>query len=423
MKRLVLAAAALCCSLAAGAQSFSLNSEKGIYAKGERVVVTLEGVSASATLNFHLNSLPEPFASIKVEPSDGVQTVLDTTYNECLSIRLALVPEGGKNPLCEQGFIVAPEECTTGYTAPKDMLRWWKKQIKAMRAEPSYVRVVPVPSPREYLSMFEVEIGGPDGIPVSGYMAYPTNADPASLPAIVYCHAAGDNHWTSATRELTARYAGRGDGCLVLDFNAHGMDNEREDEDYYTPLYRTTLKGYAERKPVSRDTYYFKNMVLRAQKAVDFICSNRLWDGNHLIVTGTSQGGYQSAFLAALDPRVSAACVEVPAGLDQGGPLQGRRGAWPQQVERYGREVCDPVLPYFDPALILKYSKAEFWCEIGLFDQACPPRCVFAAMNQLTTPVQIITSQRTHWRNKATPEWNRMVDMSRDVFFERKLKD
>jgi cephalosporin-C deacetylase-like acetyl esterase len=65
------------------------------------------------------------------------------------------------------------------------------------------------------------------------------------------------------------------------------------------------------------------------------------------------------------------------------GALAGRRGGWPQPFENNeAKEEMKRVLPYFDDAMILKGSRAQIFCEVGLIDLTCPPASVLAALNQ-----------------------------------------
>ena len=259
-------------------------------------------------------------------------------------------------------------------------------------------------SPRKGIEVYSLEINCVGPRPVRGYIAFPEGARKKSLPAILLLKAASLTGGSSHIKDLIP-YAEM--GALVVDINAHGMKNEQPKE-YYAELFKDELKNYYSREPENRENYYFKWMFLRGIRTLDYICGHQLWDGKHLVVSGGSQGGAQSCFLAGIDRRVTAAAVTVPAMLDQGGSLQGRLSAWPKTMVRYP-ESSKKNSPYFDPALLLKNTKAEIWCEVGLFDLTCPAANIFAAMNQVKTPKTIITFQRNH-SFRTTPELRKVHD-------------
>jgi len=207
-------------------------------------------------------------------------------------------------------------------------------------------------------------------------------------------------------------------GALGMDLNAHGMLNDQP-KSYYDGLNQGELKGYSSREPLDKENYYFKWMFLRAQRAVDYLVQNPLWDGKHIIVTGGSQGGAQSCFLAAIDPRITAAVVTVPAMLDQGAKLQGRHNSWPSTMRNY-EESTIRNSPYFDPALLLKNTKADIWCEIGLYDLTCPAPNIFGALNQVSTEKAIITVQRSHIL-RGDKTWHKGIDDMKAEYFKKAM--
>ena len=50
--------------------------------------------------------------------------------------------------------------------------------------------------------------------------------------------------------------------------------------------------------------------------SLEFLAARPEWDGRTLVATGISMGGQQSLVTAALNPKVSAVVVHVPAGAD-----------------------------------------------------------------------------------------------------------
>jgi hypothetical protein len=162
-----------------------------------------------------------------------------------------------------------------------------------------------------------------------------------------------------------------------------GMLNGQTD-DYYRMLENGLLRDYFEHNAADRETYYFRGMYLRLLRAIDFMTQQPEWDGRRILVIGESQGGGQAVAAASLDPRVSAVVLNVPAMQDFGGTRVGRRGGWPHPIETHqdiSPAMLDATLPYFDGALLIRHSKAEVYCEIGLIDTTCPPSAVWSSLN------------------------------------------
>jgi cephalosporin-C deacetylase-like acetyl esterase len=119
-------------------------------------------------------------------------------------------------------------------------------------------------------------------------------------------------------------------------------------------------------------------------RAIEYMTQQPEWDGKRILVIGESQGGGQAVAAAGLDSRVSAIVLNVPAMQDLGGARAGRRSGWPQPIENHQNLTSaqlDATLPYFDGAQLIRHSKAEIYCEIGLIDTTCPPSAVWASLN------------------------------------------
>ena len=71
---------------------------------------------------------------------------------------------------------------------------------------------------------------------------------------------------------------------------------------------------------------------------------------------------------------------------DLGGARQGRLSGWPQPIENHqdlSSAQLDNTLPYFDGSQLIRHTKAEIFCEIGLIDTTCPPSAVFSSLNNV----------------------------------------
>jgi len=282
------------------------------------------------------------------------------------------------------GAGVAPLEIKPSLAAPADFDAFWSEQKKALAAVPVNPRVTTVKAPGAGVEAADVQLDSV-GAPVSGYYAQPAAAAPRSLPAILTVHGAGVKGSSLGTAAGWAR-----DGAIAMDINAHGLPNGQP-ADFYDQLAAGDLKDYRIRGRDSRDTVYFRGMLLRLIRAIDFLTSRGEWDGRTVVVFGSSQGGLQAIAAAGLDRRVSFFVAGVPAGNDHTGSLVNRIAGWPKFIPT-GEKPSAAVLaavPYYDGVNFAARAKAPGFFTVGFIDTTCPPSSVYAAYNALPTPKEI----------------------------------
>ena len=130
----------------------------------------------------------------------------------------------------------------------------------------------------------------------------------------------------------------------MLTVSAHSMELGR-DSSYYGGLMNSTLRDYPHAHNATRDTVYFREMVLRDIQAVRFMKQyfgengaderfRGLWNSKQqLILSGGSQGGFQSAAVAALE-RCSISTIRGFATS----AVAGQTGGWKAPL-------CQPTHP------------------------------------------------------------------------------
>ena len=433
-----------------------LNHPDGQYASGDTVIVSVNPVKEYPTpleVAVFENGVMTRKEKIGIVSSPRV--VFTDVRTGPVAVMLEFRPEGTfpeSTPMnlkpsedaIRIGYVINASAFEPGFQPPKDLKHYWGRQIRQLRAKKMTVRSKPVAINDDGIECFDVEVSALDTVPVRGYVARPKNATEGSLPIIIQLHAAGvSGDWCKAHVNAAVDMA-RG-GALAFDFNAHGMLNDAGD-DYYKTLENGPLKNYSYRPITSRNSYYFRNMILRAIRALDYITSDPLWDGKTIILLGESQGGAQAVALAGLDDRVTDVVINVPAMIGNGGYLLGRNDAWPWPMEYNGVETptssmldvdtgilteknarrAKKVAPYFDGASLMKGSKARFLVEIGLVDTTCPPSEVFSGLNGVAGEVQVISSPyRNHW-SANIPEpykawWNENIESFRQEYIKKIL--
>ena len=283
------------------------------------------------------------------------------------------------------GAAVSPLEIRPSAPVPDDFDAFWSAQKAALAAIPVDARLTPVKSPREGVEAFDLQAACV-GAPVSGYLARPTAAKPRSLPAILTVHGAGVGSSDLGTASGWAK-----EGALALDINAHGLPNGR-DKAFYEALAAGDLKNYRTRGRESRESIYFLGMFLRVIRALDVLAAQPEWDGRTLVVSGSSQGGFQALAAAGLDARVTFFGAGVPAGCDHTGALAGRIAGWPKFIPTAEKSPPPEVVKavrYFDAVNFAARAKAPGFFTVGFIDATCPPTSVYAAYNALKTPKEI----------------------------------
>ena len=395
-----------CLSASAAEPKISLLSDKKdcICKKGETVVLTVNGKIPESGIKILMY---QPNAAVKtLELPAGKNSVSlvhpgGAVRFEAVTMTAGKDEKKKKKVLAAVGVIADPYSIRPGFTEPADFQQFWdhakaelaKVPVKAERKEIevtddlipkassyfSYRVPVKMNEPKVLKGKFrcwDVKVDCVGGVPVSGYLTMPVDAKPKSLPAIVTFHGAGVK--TASKAFVT--------GAIRFDVNAHGIENGQP-ADYYRKLAAGKLKGYTAIGLDSRDRYYFRNMYLRVQRALDYIKTLPEYDGKTLIVAGNSQGGGQALVAGGLDPDVVMLQASVPAMCDHGAALADRIPGWPHLLRLQNGKFQNPAmartLPYFDAVFFARRIKGKAYLAVGLVDTTCSPTSIFAAYNAI----------------------------------------
>lgn len=358
-----------------------LNKPDGVYAMGETIEVWAEiNEYADNTLEFSIHkNMNEITVRKLIDVTKGRQLIYSQVCEEAAHYVFIIGEPGervGSDYISTVGAIAAPEEFMSGYRAPKDLRKFWDKQIAKMRKMPLKASAKEIELTKQHhigYKCFDIEIPMPEGNPVRAYLAYPENAEGKSLPIVIRTHPFGvKGKVCQCSIDRTIQDAKRGSGAIALDINAHGMLNGQP-QDYYDDLFNGELKDYSKREYEGHKDFYFRLMYLRLVRALDYLVTLPQWDGERVLVYGECQGGGEAAALCGIDPRVTAASIEVPIFIDIAGSLNNRKGNGPS-----GHKVVEnaDVLSYYDGACLLTLTKAKLYFEAGLIDYTAPPACV-----------------------------------------------
>lgn len=285
------------------------------------------------------------------------------------------------------GAAIDPTEIKRSTPVPDDFDAFWTAQKDKLAKVPVNARLTPVTSTSKTLDAFDLQADCV-GAPLSGYYVRPVGAKPKSLPIILTVHGAGVR---GSSLGGAAGWAAK--GFIAMDINAHGLPNGKPDA-FYKEQDAGPLKDYRAQGRESRETCYFLGMFLRLVRAIDFLTAQPEWDGQHVVVYGSSQGGFQAIVAAGLDPRVTFFAAGVPAGCDHTGMIANRIAGWPKLVpngpDGKPNAAVLKTAPYFDTMNFAPRAKAAGCVfTVGFIDVTCPPSSVYATYNQLSIPKQI----------------------------------
>ncbi len=406
-------------------------SEDLLFENGKEIEILCQAGLHAVRLNWtlHRNRIQKEFRCGKAEalPPNRYKIRIDTTglppgfydLKVQLDTGLESTDKKVKRPLegiCVFGWKAG--EMPIRETRPSDFRAFWDKALADYAAVPLDARVEseaktfqgkeidaynlnsaclpgdydPEGHKCEAVESYKISFAGPDGGRVYAWLAKPLGKGP--FPAMLVLPGAGFN---ARPRPLEhARH-----GFLAIDVQVHGQDVD-------LPKYER-LPGYNDHfvfEPIEKN--YFRNLYLRAVRAVDYLCSRPDVDGKRIAAVGGSQGGRLSVVVAGLDKRVAAIVPSIANspnypelhwvarcnGLDepfddpQDPKFQGRpkfdgmdlHGAPPAPEDADGRCIA-----YYDPMNFAPDIHCPAMISAGLIDPVSPPTSIWAVYKRLAS--------------------------------------
>lgn len=283
------------------------------------------------------------------------------------------------------GLAFSPERIRPSLPRPRDFDDFWREKIAELSKVPMNAKLERADSGVEGVSYFKVQMDNIRGSKIHGQLAKPDR--PGRLPAMLIVQWAGvyplQKEWVLGRAKA---------GFLVLNIMAHDLPFDRPPS-FYDELAKGALSNYPAIGNDDRDTSYFLRMYLSCYRAAEYLTSRPDWDGKTLVVTGGSQGGMQTIVAAALHPKVTAGIADVPAGCDLNGPVEGRAPGWPMwhwQTQGKDSERVRRAAEYYDVVNFAPRVRCPILVGVGLIDTTCPPPGVFAMVNSLGGPKEVV---------------------------------
>lgn len=283
---------------------------------------------------------------------------------------------------------------------PLDFSIFWRQTIKQARKTPLEVERTPLPeySTEEFeVQMVRIPIFE-DGSCMYGYLTLPRDGKPH--PVLFVPPGAGVKRIRP-----TQRYAKA--GFITLEVEIHGMPVNATDD--FIAAKKEELGEYWYTNIEQVNEYYYKKVYAGCVRSIDFLMTLPEWDGEHVGVTGGSQGGALSIVTAALHEEVDFLASFYPALCDVSGYQHGRAGGWPRMFATIdarpdlNHKRALKTMAYYDVVNFARRVKVPGFYSYGFNDNTCPPTSVAAALNVIEAPKQIVTTPASyHWRYEET---------------------
>jgi cephalosporin-C deacetylase-like acetyl esterase len=289
------------------------------------------------------------------------------------------------------GFDV--EKIRQGQAEPPDFEQYWAQLLKRQASITDAVTCEPLPDSagKPGYKYFKLTIKTIDDGKVYGFLGVPSG-NPGPFAALALIAGAGSGYDSPDPTFIRP-------DMMTLSINIHPIDPslpQAEFQKRYKEL--TSAKDYWLQGAPDRDKYYFRNAILGANAAVDWLAAHPQFNKKDLFYLGASQGGGFGLILAGLNPKFTSIAVSASALCDHGGIAVGRVSGWPQLVKNVAkddealRKQTLEMSGYFDAVNFAKRVKCPAIFTVGFNDVTCCPSSVYAAYNAVKSTKFIMTA-------------------------------
>lgn len=379
--------------------TLSTDRKEAVYACGEEAVFTVEAkengtLVRSGMLQVTLGvrggkTLVE--RSIDLAKENPVRISGTLTEPGFLLASAKGLPDAGE-ALAGAGF--DPEKIDMGNALPDDFRKFWEDGRAEIAGRPVKLEKLDAFSTADYTS-YAVTVEVLRSEVLRGFLSIPNGQGP--FPAWIQVPGAGPG--ASAPPVDWAKR-----GVIALIMNVHKFPVALGDANETKRIYTEHLAKlyYPVDHAGDRDLYHFRNVILGVDRAINEIAARPDWDGNHLVMDGSSQGGGMALIMAGFNSHVTAAAANVPALCDHGGWKLGRQPGWPGLAAK--GDAAREVSVYYDAANFARLIHGPVLISAGFIDTTCSPSSIYAAWNQIRTPKKILPLVTTG--HAVTPEYN-----------------
>lgn len=307
--------------------------------------------------------------------------------------------------LCTAAF--SPEKIKPFAQEPKDFDDFWKKALdEARQIDLNPTKVLLPERCTKDVNVYEISYHNNRwGSKMYGVLSVPVK--PGKYPALLRVPGAGVRPYSGDTYTATGK-------CIVLEIGIHGVPVTMEQK-VYDDLANAALNGYCDTNLENPDRNAYKRVVTGAVKGVDMIASLDEWDGKTLGVTGSSQGGFLSLAVAALDKRVTFLAAVHDAMCDYEAELHGVAGGWPHYFYHAKMNAITKArlegARYYDGVNFARRITVPGWYSFGYNDEVVPPTSSYGLYNSVKAPKTLSLYQMTghFWYQEQWDEWQEFL--------------
>jgi cephalosporin-C deacetylase len=275
---------------------------------------------------------------------------------------------------------------------PLDFDRFWESTIDSARKFPLAPVFSPVDVGLATVQTFDVEFRGFGGEVIRGWLLMPrTRAE--KLPCVVEYIGYGGGR--SAPVDWLV-WSAAGYAHLVMDTRGQGsVWSPGATPDPEPAGTNPQVPGFMTRGILDPSRYYYRRLLTDAVRAVECARAHPSVDPSRIVLTGGSQGGGVALAVAGLDRTVAAVLPDVPFLCHYRVATEITDRAPYSEIAQFCKIHRDKVeqvfqtLAYFDGVNFAPRATARALFSVGLMDDVCPPRTVFAAYNHYAGPKDI----------------------------------
>jgi cephalosporin-C deacetylase-like acetyl esterase len=291
-----------------------------------------------------------------------------------------------RNALAGAGF--EPKRIEASTVMPEDFAAFWDEGRQRLAAMPLDLRMRKLEKHSDdSQDSYAISFQNVNDSRIYGFLCVPKQQKPP-YPAWVTVPGAGPGPFGPSGKGYAAR------GVLALTVGVHTYDVGTLTKEEINAAYKelNSTGTYSHHGAPDRETYYFRRAVLGIDRAISWLASRDDFDGRHMVIDGSSQGGAMALTLAGFNPHITAAAANVPAMCDHTAYLQERSPGWPKIVTSAPedqREARAGMAPYFDAVNFARQITCPVIVSAGFIDRTCPPGSVYAAFNEIDAPKRI----------------------------------
>lgn len=307
--------------------------------------------------------------------------------------------------LCTAAF--SPEKIKPFAQEPNDFDDFWKKALdEARQIDLNPTKVLLPERCTKDVNVYEISYHNNRwGSKMYGILSIPVK--PGKYPALLRVPGAGVRPYSGDTYTATGK-------CIVLEIGIHGVPVTMEQK-VYDDLANAALNGYWDTNLENPDRNAYKRVVTGAVRGVDMIASLDEWDGKTVGVTGSSQGGFLSLAVAALDKRVTFLAAVHDAMCDYEAELHGVAGGWPHYFYHAKMDAITKArlegARYYDGVNFARRITVPGWYSFGYNDEVVPPTSAYGLYNTIKAPKILSLYQMTghFWYQEQWDEWQEFL--------------